>query len=224
MTWKNKHPLFRLAVDGWKPDLLCSTSYPSWQKNYLNINGDHVKQSKKVKQEDNTDSELDPQSKNDYGTLIESTTTATRSPAIILLDESENPPVVTPTRNSPTTTGADTKLTPTQSSPTIANTDAKLMPTQSSPTTADIDTELMPTQSSPATADADTKFMPTQSSPTIADTDTKLTPTQNSSTTANTDTEHYSIVSPPDAHEVEPLSPSVPSIPSQLPVLLINSL
>lgn len=60
---ENKHPLFRFAADGWKLDLLCSTSYPSWRKNHLNANGDYVKQSKKAKQEDNTDIELDSQGK-----------------------------------------------------------------------------------------------------------------------------------------------------------------
>jgi hypothetical protein len=50
---EEKHPLFRLAIDGWKLDLLCSTAYPSWRKNHLDADGNLLKQSKKVKQEDN---------------------------------------------------------------------------------------------------------------------------------------------------------------------------
>ncbi|KAG0708154.1 hypothetical protein DFH29DRAFT_893284 [Suillus ampliporus] len=50
---EEKHPLFRLATDGWKLDLLCSTAYPSWRKNHLDADGNLLKQSKKVKQEDN---------------------------------------------------------------------------------------------------------------------------------------------------------------------------
>ncbi|KAG2125147.1 hypothetical protein DEU56DRAFT_759389 [Suillus clintonianus] len=55
---EEKHPLFRLATDGWKLDLLCSTSYPSWRKNHLDANGNYVKHSKKVKEE-NSNGESD---------------------------------------------------------------------------------------------------------------------------------------------------------------------
>ncbi|KAG1864468.1 hypothetical protein C8R48DRAFT_672543 [Suillus tomentosus] len=50
---EERHPLFRLAMDGWKLDLLCSIAYPSWRKNHLDADGNLLKQSKKVKQEDN---------------------------------------------------------------------------------------------------------------------------------------------------------------------------
>ncbi|KAG2740200.1 hypothetical protein P692DRAFT_20822824 [Suillus brevipes Sb2] len=49
---EEKHPLSKLATDGWKLDLLCSTAYPSWRKNHLDADGNLLKQSKKVKQED----------------------------------------------------------------------------------------------------------------------------------------------------------------------------
>ncbi|KAG1812450.1 uncharacterized protein BJ212DRAFT_1301463 [Suillus subaureus] len=50
---EERHPLFRLAMDGWKLDLLCSVAYPLWHKNHLDADGNLLKQSKKVKQEDN---------------------------------------------------------------------------------------------------------------------------------------------------------------------------
>ncbi|KAG1822724.1 uncharacterized protein BJ212DRAFT_1296702 [Suillus subaureus] len=49
---EEKHPLFRLATDSWKLDLLCSTAYPSWRKNHLDADSNLLKQLKKVKQED----------------------------------------------------------------------------------------------------------------------------------------------------------------------------
>ncbi|KAG1752819.1 hypothetical protein EDB19DRAFT_1824242 [Suillus lakei] len=111
---------FVFTVDRWKLDLLCSTSYPLWWKNHLDANGDYIKQSKKVKQADNTDSELDSQGRNNCGALspswralkIESVNSPTDTTisflAIIALDESVNPPVVTPTWSSPATANADT--------------------------------------------------------------------------------------------------------------------
>ncbi|KAG1720846.1 hypothetical protein EDB19DRAFT_1917696 [Suillus lakei] len=64
---EEKHPLFRLVTDGWKLDLLCSTAYPSWHKNHLDADGNLLKQSKKVKQEDDN---IDYRSNKSTGPLL----------------------------------------------------------------------------------------------------------------------------------------------------------
>ncbi|KAI6139506.1 hypothetical protein BKA82DRAFT_154100, partial [Pisolithus tinctorius] len=54
---ENAYPMFKFAHDGWKLEFLASTSYPAWQKTYIDDNGRwKLKKGKGPKDEDEDDS------------------------------------------------------------------------------------------------------------------------------------------------------------------------